>query len=307
MRGFYLLGMKAVAFVAGHIPLPLALALGRAMGALAWRLDAKHRRIALDNLDLAYGDSITRTEKEAIARGLFKGLGMLAFEFTRLPWLTREKLAGYVEMEGMERLTEALGRKKGVILVTAHLGNWELMAAWYGLMGYPVDVVVRRLDVPAVEDFVKWARTRCGNRIIFKAGSMRKLIRAVRRNQVVGILLDQNVADYEGVFVDYFGTPACTNKGPALLAAHTGAAVLPTFIVRRDGRHTIVIGEEIEMVNTGDKTSDVVENTARCTGVIERMVRRHPDHWFWVHRRWKTRPAAGGGGGGGGDDAKARD
>lgn len=291
MQRLYLAALKAVAFVLGHIPLGAALFLGRLLGRLAYRLVGKHREIALANLDIAYGDTLSRSEKERIARGVFENLGQLIMEFMRLPWLTLDKLNGYVEATGFERLASALDRKKGVILIASHFGNWELMAVCFGLLGYPLDIVARDLDNATINEFVNWARTRTsGNVIMSKRGSMRPLLRALSRNHIAGTLLDQNVAMVEGVFVDYFGTPACTNKGPALLAQTSGAVVMPIFIVRKGRRHTVSIGPEIEMVDTGDRRKDAVENTRRCTRAIEEMVRKHPDHWFWVHRRWKTRP-----------------
>lgn len=290
MKNLYLFFLKAVAFVVGHLPLGPSLALGRAMGSLGYRLAGKHQRIALENLDLAYGESLSRAEKEAVAREVFQSLGMLLFEFMRIPWLTEEKLSGYVEFSGLENLDKALKKKKGIILFTAHFGNWELLAATFGLHGYTLDVVARELDNPVIEEFVCWVRSRCGNRIVSKWRAMRKLIKSLSNNGIAGILLDQNVAFVEGVFADYFGIPACTNKGPALLAIGSGAAVVPAFIIRKGACHTIVIGEELPIVDTGDREADVRENTRRCTRVIEDMVRKHPGHWFWIHRRWKTRP-----------------
>ena len=149
---------------------------------------------------------------------------------------------------------------------------------------------MRDLDSPLVDDFVRWVRTRSGNRVVPKRKSMRELLRTLRGGGIVGILLDQNVTWSEGVFVDFFGKLACTNKGAALLAVASGSPVIPTFIVREGGRHRIIIGREIEVVNSGERRSDVVENTFRFTRAIEDMVRRYPDQWFWIHQRWKSRP-----------------
>ncbi len=300
-----LIFMKASAFIVGHIPLGFTHALGRSIGRLLFRLDRKHREIALANLDLAYGDTITRDEKDRIALKTFVSLATLAFEFMRLPWLKPNDLHGYVSTEGRENLDRALEKGRGVIILTAHFGNWELLGVWLGLMGYRMDIVVRELDHPVMEEFVAWARTRSGNRIIYKERSMRKLLRQLSGNGLAGILIDQNVTWTEGVFVDFFGTLACTNKGPAILAASSGAAVIPTFIVRRGRAHTVVFAPEVEMQVTGERELDAIENTRRCTRAVEEMIRKHPDQWFWVHRRWKTRPLdkVDGGGGSNGNDA----
>ncbi|OGQ01481.1 MAG: hypothetical protein A2W38_05780 [Deltaproteobacteria bacterium RBG_19FT_COMBO_58_16] len=174
--------------------------------------------------------------------------------------------------------------------MTAHFGNWEMMAAAVGRFLHPVDIVARELDSPVVDEMVNWVRTRGGNGIISKERAMRKLLKSLSGNGVVGILLDQNVQLADSVFVDFFGTLAATNKGPARLAAATGAAVVPIFNVRKGGRYRITVGEEIEMADTGDKEKDTEANTEQCTKAIEEAVRANPDQWFWVHRRWKTRP-----------------
>lgn len=282
--------LKIAAFLLGHLPLSITAALGRPFGLLIYWLYKKHRNIAKDNLRLAFGADISDKEIDRITKKIFQNLVTAFFEFMRIPWLTVEKLDDRVQCDGMENLQGALKKGRGVIFVTAHLGNWELLAAYYGLKGFPVDIVARELDNPAFEKFVKWTRQRSGNRIVSKSRAMRKLLRTLASNGIAGILLDQNVALAEGVFVDFFGTLACTNKGPAMLAAISGAAIIPTFILREGGKHRIIINKEVERVDTGDKDRDAVVNTARMTKAIESAIKGHPDQWFWVHRRWKTRP-----------------
>lgn len=285
---FFLL--KITAFIIGHLPLSIVVPAGKFLGRLAFLLDKKHRNIALENLRNAYGESLTAGDIKGTAQKVFENLGITLLEFMRIPWLKRDDFPGYVECEGLENLDGALAKKKGVILFTAHMGNWELMAAWYALMGYPVDVVIRELDSPLFERFVDWVRTRPGNRMVSKGRAMRRLLRVLSNNGIAGILLDQNVAENEGVFVDFFGTLACTNKGPAMVAAVSGAAVVPTFIIREGKKHRIIVGPEITLASTGDREGDALENTRRFTKAIEDMIRKEPGQWFWVHRRWKTRP-----------------
>ncbi len=285
--------LKITAFLLGHLPLAITALLGRVLGCLVYRLDRKHRNIAKENLRRAFGDK-SEKDIERITKKVFQNLATTFLEFMRIPWLTAKGLDGCVKCDGMENLQGALKKGKGVILFTAHLGNWELMAAYYGLKGFPIDVVARELDSPALEAFVKWTRERSGNRIVSKSRAMRKLLRTLASNGIAGILLDQNVALAEGVFVDFFGAPACTNKGPALVAAVSGAAAVPTFILREGEKHRIIIDKEVELINTGNREGDAVENTARMTKVIEDVVRRHPEQWFWLHRRWKTRPPTDG-------------
>ncbi|MEE8574724.1 MAG: lysophospholipid acyltransferase family protein, partial [Thermodesulfobacteriota bacterium] len=183
-----------------------------------------------------------------------------------------------------------LKRGKGLMFSTAHFGNWELMAAYCGLRGYPLAVVARRQKMDVFERYISWVRARSGNVVVEKKKSMRKLMRMLKDNGILGILMDHNVTRSEGVFVDFLGTPASTNKGPALLAVKMEVPVVPAFIVREGRGHKIVIGDEVHLVSTGDKDSDIVENTRRIIGPINDIIRRYPEQWFWVHRRWRTRP-----------------
>lgn len=198
-----------------------------------------------------------------------------------------------VEFKGLDKLEKALQKGRGVLLVSAHYGNWELLHAALGHRGYSLELVVRKMDSKVVEEFVRWARTRSGAKIVYKVKAMLPLVRRLNANAVAMILVDQNTMSHEGVFVDFFGVPASTNKGPALLAQKTGAPVLPVFISRDGCRHVVEVWDEVEFVNTGDRVSDTAANTARLTGTIEKAIRSRPDQWFWVHRRWKTRPEAG--------------
>ena len=282
--------LKAVSFVLGHIPRLVAYGLGAFTGSAACRLLKRHRRTALENLERAFGESLTPSERERLVRRLFKNLGVMFFEFNRMAWLKRDDMDRLVEFKGLDRIEKALQKGKGVILLTAHFGNWELLHAALGRRGYSLELVVRKLDSPLFEKFVRWVRMRSGINIVYKVKAMLPLVRRLNSNAVAMILVDQNTIRHEGYFVDFFGVPASTNKGPALLAQKTGAAVLPVFIVRDGTRHRVEVWEELELANTGDKERDAWENTAAFTKAVEKAVRSHPDQWFWVHRRWKTRP-----------------
>lgn len=282
--------IKVFCWFIGHLPLQVNLWIGRVIGRLGFYLDKKHRDIAIRNLTTAFGDTKTANELYILAKKAFENLGMNIMEFCRLPWLTEKDLDGYIECEGFDSFKEARDKGNGVIFLTGHFGNWELMAIFYALKGYPVDIVVRDLDNPIVDEFVRWVRTRTGNRTISKGRSMRELMKVLSNGGIVGILLDQNVTWSEGVFVNYFNQLACTNKGTALLSLASNAIVVPTFIVRDEKRHKIIIGKEIALINTGERTKDQLRNTAIFTKVIEDFVRRYPEQWFWLHQRWKSRP-----------------
>ncbi|MBI5327272.1 MAG: lysophospholipid acyltransferase family protein [Deltaproteobacteria bacterium] len=289
-RRAMLLFLKILCWLLGHIPLILLLWFGRGLGRLGFYLDKKHREIVLNNLKAAFGQDKSPDEIHLIAKNVFENLGMNLMEFFRLPWLKREDLEGYVEPEGFENLRKAYEKGKGVIILTGHFGNWEMIGIFYALMGYPFDVVARDLDSPVMDAFVRWVRARSGNRIISKNRSMRGLIRTLSKGGMAVILLDQNVTWSEGVFVYFFDRLACTNKGTALLVAASGAAVVPTFIVRDKTRHRIIIGKEISIHDTENSGKDQLANTVLFTKIIEDFVRKHPDQWFWLHQRWKSRP-----------------
>jgi KDO2-lipid IV(A) lauroyltransferase len=206
--------------------------------------------------------------------------------------LNEKNFTRYITFEGLENFQKAYEKEKGILILTAHFGNWEWMAALFPLQSHhPVHVVVRPLDSRFLDSMVEQLRMRTGNQAIPKQKAMGQILRLLKAGEIVGILLDQNMAWQEGVFVDFFGEKACTNTGMALLALKTGTPVLPAFNIRqKDGRYRVVIEPEIPLVRTGDKERDVTENTQRFTQIIERYVRNYPDQWLWLHQRWKTRP-----------------
>lgn len=290
LNRFIIQCLKILCWFLGHIPLIVSLWFGRGLGRLGFYLDKKHREIVVNNLKTAFGQEKSPDEINVIAKKVFENLGMNLMEFFRLPWFKEQDLNGYVECEEFENFKKAYDKGRGVIFLTGHFGNWELMAIFYALESYPVDIVIRDLDSPIVDEFVRWVRTKAGNRIVAKGRSMRELIRILSKGGIVGILLDQNVTWSEGVFVYFFNKLACTNKGTALLAAASGAVVIPTFILRGGRKHRVIIGEEITIKNTGNRAADQLANTALFTKIIEDFVRQYPEQWFWLHQRWKSRP-----------------
>ena len=270
------------------IPLSLRKALFTGLFRLFYLLAPRQRLIAAHNLRRAFPEK-SDDEILRIVRGVYRNMGIMAAEFFDIPRLTKENIGRFVEAEGIEHCSRALEKGRGVLFFTGHFGNWELSAAAGAILMKPAAVIYRKLDSALLEHLVLRVRSASGNTLLSKEHAMRSLIRSLKRNELVGILIDQNVAWYEGVFVDFFGRPACTTNGLALLALHTGAPVLPGYMVRLpDGRYRLVIGPEVEVTRTGDRDADVLVNTQRFTKVIEEIVRRYPDQWFWVHQRWKT-------------------
>lgn len=273
------------------IPLKWRISLFEGLSGLIYALDDRHRRIALRGLTLAFPEKDLK-ERNAIARSAFRNLARVAAEFFSLPRLNEKNFTRYITFEGLENFQKAYEKEKGILILTAHFGNWEWMAALFPLQSHhPVHVVVRPLDSRFLDSMVEQLRMRTGNQAIPKQKAMGQILRLLKAGEIVGILLDQNMAWQEGVFVDFFGEKACTNTGMALLALKTGTPVLPAFNIRqKDGRYRVVIEPEIPLVRTGDKERDVTENTQRFTQIIERYVRNYPDQWLWLHQRWKTRP-----------------
>lgn len=203
----------------------------------------------------------------------------------------RESIARVIRYDGLAHFEEARSRGKGVLVLTAHLGAWELSSFFHSLMGYPMGMVIRRLDNPLVDAYVNAIRCLHGNRVLPKDDFARGLISEMKAGRTVGILMDTNMTPPQGTFVPFFGVPACTGSGLARVARKTGAAVLPGFLLEQpDGRYRLHFGPALEVVDTGDSERDAVENTARFTAVLEGYIRQYPGQWLWMHRRWKTRP-----------------
>lgn len=199
----------------------------------------------------------------------------------------------FIRYEGLENYLEAKALGKGVLVLTGHLGAWELSSFFHSLMGYPMGMVIRRLDNLRVDGLVNGIRTLHGNRILPKDEFARGLLKAMHRGETVGILMDTNMTPPQGVFVPFFGKAACTASGLARVAARSGAAVLPGFLLwqEEEGKYLLHFGPALALEQTGDAEDDALSNTALFTATLESWVRRFPEQWLWVHRRWKTRPA----------------
>lgn len=224
-----------------------------------------------------------------------RSIGRIAFALAKLPSWSEGEVRKNVDFVGMEHFRRARSRGKGVMLLTAHLGNWELGALAHGAVESPVHVMVRPIDNPLVDRLVQGLRSTHGNAVIVKRNSARQVLQVLRNNGTVGILADQNAVREEAVFVEFFGIPAAANKGFAQLALRSGAAVVPAVALwdGASGRHVVEYGPEMEVIRTGDASRDIQVNTQRFQQALEERIRKHPGEWLWAHARWKTRPPKG--------------
>jgi Kdo2-lipid IVA lauroyltransferase/acyltransferase len=275
------------------IPLSQAQRVGGWLGLLAFWGDGRHRRVGLKNLEIAFGkDWFGGRAHRRLLLQCYRHLATSVLEGAHFVDLDAESIRRLVRYEGTEHFLAAEREGKGILLLTAHVGNFELMALAHSLLAGPIHFIARPLDNERVDRYLGSLRSLHGNRIIDKKKAARQVLVALKNGEMVGILADQNATRSEGVFVDFFGCPASAFLGPARLAMRAGAAVFPVFIVRDglDGTHTIHVCPRVDVARSGDRKADVRETTQRFQKAIEDFVRRYPEQWFWVHRRWKTRP-----------------
>jgi len=270
-----------------HVPARAGLWIGRRLGDLIWLVLPRRQAMTLANLARAFGRERSLSELRRLGRHSFEHLGMNVVEacvfFFRAPTV----LLSRVELCGMEHVHAAATLGKGILLLTAHYGNWELLAASHTLTIFPLSVVVRPMDDPLMDRVVERFRLRSAVELIAKRQALPEIRDALRRGRMVGILLDQNASRAEGVFAPFFGIPASTSKALAVISLRTGAPVVPVFIRRVEGgRHRV----EVQPVIPSPAAGDVADYTAAFNRSIEAAVRRAPEQWFWMHNRWKTRP-----------------
>jgi KDO2-lipid IV(A) lauroyltransferase len=264
-------------------------------GGIAWTVYlalGRLRRVGERNLELAL-PQLSSAERRVVLRGVYRSLGWQLVEFCRMARYTTENIESWIRTEGLEHYLAARDRGKGVLVLTGHLGAWELSSFYHSLMGYPMGMVIRRLDNRLLDEFVNGIRCMHGNSVLHKDDFARGLMTAMRKGETVGILMDTNMTPPQGVFARFFGIEACTASGLAHVALKTEAAVLPGFMVWEpaESKYVLHFGPELAFVHTGQTKEDVLAATQQCNDVLESRIRHYPDQWLWIHRRWKTRPA----------------
>jgi len=275
------------AWLLAHLPSAVGLVAGRRLGDLLWWVLPRRRAVALDNLQRSFGSEQSPKEIRCLGRRSFQNVGMNLVEACRYFLRPTHVMLSRVRVEGREHLQAAAAQGRGVLVLTAHFGNWELLAGAHALSGMPLSIVTRPLDHPLLDDLTARFRRRSGAELIVKRQAVREVLTALKRQRMVGILLDQNATRAEGVFVPFFGSPASTSRGLALLALRTGAPVVPIFLRREPGgRHCMEMGAAVPPPEDGL----VATYTATFNRVLEATIRRSPEQWLWMHDRWRTRP-----------------
>jgi KDO2-lipid IV(A) lauroyltransferase len=275
----------------GILPRTAARGLASGVAQVLYAILPKLRKTAEFNLQLAFPEW-SEAQHKAVFHGMLRNLGWMAAEFARLPRYTKENIEQLVVLDGHENFLAGHERGKGVLYLTGHIGAWELSSYAHALYGFPLHYMARPLDNARVNTLVNEYRCLSGNRPIFKNESARVLLKILRESGTVGILADQNTMPEEGVFVDFFGETACTTTGIARVALHTGAAVVPGYAIWDESvrKYRLRFEPPVELIRTGDADKDIFENTQRFAKVMERIIRKYPEQWVWVHARWKTRP-----------------
>jgi KDO2-lipid IV(A) lauroyltransferase len=277
--------------ILGILPRPLARAVAISLAQLVYLLHPRLRKVGMRNLAMAFPEK-SEAERARILRGEFTSLGRQLAEVCQLPRYTLENVEKVVVYDGFEHYEQARARGKGVLFLTGHFGAWELSAFSHSLHGHWMHIVVRPMDNVLLDRLIRSYRTMHGNKTVAKDEFARGLLSAMKAGEVVGILMDTNVTPPQGVFVDFFGIPACTASGLARIALRTDAAVIPGFTIwdKALGKYRLRFDPVVDLIRTGNLEADIQANTQKFTKIIEDYVRQYPEQWLWVHRRWKARP-----------------
>lgn len=261
------------------------------LGTLSFRLAKRHRYIAVENIYRAFGQSKTKEQIQTIGRQVFINLWRIVFELGWSLTLPKSQYKNHFTISGLSVFQKAQAKGKGVLLLGAHFGNWELLPLVGHIADIPLGIVYRPLDAPFLDALIRNLRSRYGGHPIPNTkGAMRRIFKSLRRGGAVGLLMDQSADWYDGVFVDFFNRGTFTNSGMALLALKSGAPVVPLFLVREANGFRAIFGPELPLIRTGDRTKDIEANTQQYNWVVEAYARMFPTQWFWVHRRWKNPP-----------------
>ena len=283
----------SVRWIVPYVPMTAVRAFGRTAGLLAYAADGRRRRTALENLGYAFPGR-SEQARRALVRAMFAHFGALLFELIKFGSYSREQMLAASEVEGEERLRQAQAQGRGILIFTGHFGYWELLAMAHALRMAPMTVLARPLDNPYLHAALEEIRTSTGNAVIYRQGAVRRILRNLAGGGIVGVLIDQHLHSTDAVFVEFFRRPAATTSALAALALRTGAPVIPVFALPlAHGRYRFIYEHPVDPPRA-DTPDAVREFTQRCTDVLEMYVRRHPELWMWMHRRWRDLDASAG-------------
>ncbi len=271
------------------LPVKIALLIGEWLGEMMYRLMNHRRAIGQKNLTIAFGHDISDLEKERILRSTFRNFGKLFVEVLHFPRMGNNYICKKVSILGKDNYIEAQNSGKGVLVLAAHFGNWEMASYAQSMVDAPINIVARPLDNPFLNGVVTKLRTMHGNKLLSTKDGLKQIIKALKNRETVAILMDQNTVRDQGIFVNFFGEPACTIPVIAVLALRYDVPVIPAFLVRTGyDTHTMHIEPEISILRTREALKDIRLNTANFNKIIEKFIRKYPEQWFWIHNRWKT-------------------
>lgn len=285
--------LSALVVIIKPLPLNFCMMIGRCFAYARYLFDRKRRAIAEENLRKAYGTDLSDIQRRKIIRSNYLHLASVGIDFIKLPQLVNgNNWRKYFDVEGLEFAREALEQEKGIIFVSGHLGSWEVLGcAMKYLFHQPVHSIAKHMENPFSDRFVTKLRENSGQKIIFTENASREILRALKSNQLLGILIDQNVRE-NNIIVDFFGQKAATTRSVATLSLKTGAPVIMLFARRVDRRYRfkVTLSKPIQIEKTENQEKDIFNLTQKCTSIIESRIREHPHEWIWIHNRWKTRP-----------------
>jgi KDO2-lipid IV(A) lauroyltransferase len=283
-------GFRILKILFSLLPRQICLAIGAALGSFVFHIDRKHRQISLSNLNIAFGSMFSDTKKKKIAKASFRHFGSVFADIIKIQHMKQDKVRRSLSIKGAEHLEKALALGKGVLIFSAHMGNWEMATAPISGIG-KVNVIARPLDNRLLEKELLQIRKKLGANIISKQQAARPILRALLANEMVAILIDQNTVRNQAVFVDFFGKSAATTPSLAAFFLKTGAPIVPVFCLPiQSGRYHITIRQPVEIDMTGDEEQDILKITQLCTKIIQNQIQENPEVWMWFHNRWKTRP-----------------
>lgn len=281
--------VKICSFLVSRLPKKLRRGIGTVLGIICWQIVPRKRKImAINNIMISL--SVDESQARNIAKRSTTRFGNMFLEVLCLPNINKDNIANYVQLEGSEYLTEALSHGKGVVLATAHCGNWELGGAALAIHGFPLISVAQKQTNVQMDRFINEYRTGTGMQVVYKTG-VRDMIKLLGAGKIIGLLMDQD-ANHDGVMVNFFGRLASTPQGAAALARLKDTPIIPSFITEnKDGTHKAILHPPVWVDKTGDREHDILVTTQQLTSIIEQHIRTYPHEWFWLHNRWKSTPS----------------